>query len=318
MLNRDFNKSVKSYINQNKIWLIVLASILIVGLIVGLIFGMNTNYEISGYNEFSITITAEDRKDFDSISNKIHSQVNKYDGDCDTISLFGEGDNSKVIVRYMSHVSAEDVSLMNNSIAQELNISIDLISDHVEVSPEVKASDYIYTATAILLLLVIVSIFAYFRYNGASAISIISASVIGTCGYIALSTILRLTVGMSYFAMLILLNVVIMYFAIDMFERMRSTSWLGTGDYANCMKDAMKHSRFRMCVVSTAILLMGVLFVMVAPTALKYISLNIMFLAVVLLAVVWYIIPFVWNILIPHCKKAYKVKSTETTQENKD
>ena len=316
MLNRDFNKPVRSYISQNKVWLIVLTAILISGLIMGLIFGMNTNYEISGYNEFSISISADQVADFKEMSEVIHDQVNKYDAKCDTISLFGEGDNSEIIVRYMADMSSEDQSLMNNSISQKLNISVDLISEHVEVSPQVKISDYVYTATAILLLLVIVSIFAYFRYNGASAISIMIACAIGSCAFLAFTSLLRLTVDMSYFAMLVLLNAMIMYFAIDLFERMRSTSWLGTGDYANSLKDAMKHSRFRMCVVSTAILLIGLLFVMVAPTALKYISLNIMFLAVVLLAVVWYIIPFVWNILIPHCKKAYKVKSTETTQEN--
>ena len=127
---------------------------------------------------------------------------------------------------------------------------------------------------------------------------------------------MRITVGLAYFAIVAILNMMIIYFAMDMFERMRAGSYLGTGDYASALDDAMKFSRFRMCVVSVAILLIGLLFVIFAPASIKYISLSIMFLAVVLLAAVWYIVPFVWSLLIPHCKKAYKVKSTISEDKN--
>ena len=42
----------------------------------------------------------------------------------------------------------------------------------------------------------------------------------------------------------------------------------------------------------------GLLFVIAAPLALKYVSLNIMFIAVVALATAWYVVPFFWSIFI--------------------
>lgn len=316
MLRRDFNKPVKDYINKNKIWLIALVAILLVGLVVGIVLGFDTNYEISGYNEFSISINSDQRNKFNSYANSVEGLVNGFGGECDTISLYGEGDNSKIIVRYTNSLSANNVAELNNDIADELNISIDLISQHEKVAPQVKNTDYVYTVSAVLILIVIASLFAYFRYNGASAVCIILACIFGTAGFLAISSILRITIGLSYFAMIVLLNMMIIYFAIDIFERMRSGSYLGTGDYASAIDEAMKSSRFKMCVISIAILLIGLLFVITAPTAIKFLSLSIMFLAVVLLAVVCYIIPFIWNILIPHCKRAYKVKSTVKEDNN--
>jgi len=60
----------------------------------------------------------------------------------------------------------------------------------------------------------------------------------------------------------------------------------------------------------------GMLLVLFATTSIKYVSLNILFMAVILLASAWYVVPFVWSALITLCKvKVYKVKATKVEEE---
>ena len=60
-----------------------------------------------------------------------------------------------------------------------------------------------------------------------------------------------------------------------------------------------------------------VLFVLITSSTIKYVSLNIMFMAVVFLAVSWYIVPFAWNMFIPNCRKReYKIKTTEAKKKD--
>ena len=86
----------------------------------------------------------------------------------------------------------------------------------------------------------------------------------------------------------------------------------------------MKSNRLRMCVVSLALFLIGLILVLFMPNSMKYISLNIMFMAVVILAVGLYIVPFTWSVFITICKKReVKVKadnenSTQDSLNDKD
>ena len=59
MLKRDFAKSNKEYFSKNKVTLISVALFLIVGIIIWSIFGLNTNFEMSNHNEFSIKAGAD-------------------------------------------------------------------------------------------------------------------------------------------------------------------------------------------------------------------------------------------------------------------
>ena len=64
MLRRDFTKSNKEYFRQNRVALISVALFLIIGIIVFTFFGMNGNFEIKGYTEFTVTVgesKAEDK-----------------------------------------------------------------------------------------------------------------------------------------------------------------------------------------------------------------------------------------------------------------
>lgn len=307
-MRRDFTKSNKEYFTKNHIALICVSVFLILGILVAIIFGFNGNFEINGYNEFSISATAN-KKTYSNIYKQAEEVVNCYGGDYDSYSIMGEGDNTKIVIRYNNDLTIENQTKVNKDIAEALEIDIIKISEHKEVKPVVEAKDYVFTATAILLLVVAACIFAYVRYNGASSMAILLGCIIGSLGFMSLSAILRLSIGMSYFAMLVALNTIIIYFALTIFENMHKSNWLGNGDYETAISSSLKETRIRIMVFSIAILLLGVLFVAFAPAEIKYVSLNIMFIAVVALAVAWYVIPFAWSALITFCRKReYKVK----------
>lgn len=313
MLNRDFTKSNKDYFNKNKIALIVLAVFLVVGIIVVSVFGLHGNFEIAGYNEFSVKIGSEMK--INDASKQVEQIVKTYDAGFDTISIFGEGDETKLVVRYMKELSSAQQTEISTKIAEKLNVELEDITESVKVAPVVRSLDYIYATVAILLLVAVASVFAFVRYNGASALAIIVSSIIGTAGFISICAMLRLTVGLSIFAILVVLNLLIVYSCINVFESMRNANWLGNSDYANAIKTAMLQSRFRMNALAIAVFSFGLLFVIIAPSALKYIALNIMFVAVVELAVCLYVLPFVWSACITHCKKRVrKIKQASKAQ----
>lgn len=311
MLKRDFTKSNKEYFKQNRVALISIAVFLILGIIIFAIFGMNGNFEIKGYNEFSVTVTGKTTEKFGTHQQEIGKIVNSFDGKFDNVSIYGEGDDTKYVVRYLKDVKGNEQLEINKLVAEKLGVELDAVSEHTEVAPIVKNTDYIYTAVAILLIIVIATIFAYARYNGASALAMMLGCLIGTFGFISLGALLRLSIGMSYFAMLVILNLIISYFAINLFESMHKSSWLMSGDYNSAMKTALNASKLRMAIFSVSIMLIGVLFVLLTSSTIKYLAVNIMFMAVVTLAVGWYVVPFVWNVFITHCRKReYKVKAS--------
>lgn len=309
MFNRDFSKSNKDYFAKNKIALISVGVFLLVGILIASIFGFNQNFELKGYYEFSINVTAE--TDINDCSKTIKEIVNEYGAGYDNLSVFDEGDNTELIIRYTKQISNSKYEEMQAKLANKLIIDVDDISGSTKVGATASAVDYVYTTCAIVLLVALVSVFAYFRYNGASALTIIISCALATLGFMSVGAILRLSIGMSYFVMLAILNLMVIYLTCDLFENMRKESWLGTKEYAKALDSAMKSSRTRQLFVSGAIMFVGLLLVLFATTPLKYVSLNILFMSVVLLATLWYVVPFVWSVFITKSKiKAYKVKST--------
>jgi len=309
MLNRDFTKTNKDYFKKNKVWLISIVAVIIVGVLFAVIFGMNSNFELKGYYEFSVSIT--EKTDASKCSDEIKNIVNSYGANFDSVAIVGEGDTAEIIVRYMDQLSEEKQAELNAKIVAELGEDVTEVENHIFVKKIVKSTDYIFTACAILIMLALTCVFAYFRYNGASAITILLTSVVGTLLFMSVGSILRLSVGMSYFAMLVILNMLLIYKQIDLFENMRNESWLGSKEYSKALDSAMETSRSRHLFITVAVMAIGILLVLFATTPLKYVSLNVLFMAVVLLASVWYVIPFIWSSLITRCKiKEYKVKAT--------
>ncbi len=255
MLNRDFSKSNKEYFGKNKIALIVLSLFLVVGVVVASIFGLRGNFEIAGYNEFSVTIGSE--RKISETSKEVEQIVKSFNTQFDTISVYGQGDDTKLIVRYLKDISAEDQTTINTKIAEKLGIEVVNISEHVDVAPVVRTVDYIYAAVAILLLVALASLFAMIRYNGASAMAVIFSCIIGTAGFISICAILRLTVGLSIFAIMVVLNLLIVYGCLNVFESMRKANWLESGDYAKAIGTAMQESKFRMNALAIAVFVFG-------------------------------------------------------------
>ena len=316
MLKRDFTKSNKEYFKKNRNFLIIIATFLLAGILVFALCGLNGNFEIKGYNEFSISVTEKTSESFVKHQNKVGDIINSYNGDFDNMLIYGEGDNTQYVVRYLNDLNNDKILEINQKIADEIGVELSDISEHVEVGPSLRKQDILYTSAAILLLVTIATIFAYARYNAASAMAIILGSLFGTLGFISLGAILRLTIGMSYFAMLVILNAMIIYFAIDLFETMHKSNWLVSGDYAKALDVGIKSSKLRTVFISFAMLIIGLLLVIIAPITVKFVAINIMFMAVTVLGVAWYIVPFVWSALITRCRKReYKIKTNET--ENK-
>lgn len=321
MLRRDFTKSNKEYLNKNKVVIMAVAAFLLLGLIVGLIFGMNGNFEVKGYNEFSVTITENKVGNYSEYSQEISKIVNSYDAKFDTVSISGEGDNTQLVVRYLNDVSYANEIEINAKVAQTLGVETDKVSVHSFVKPILQKTDVIFTVVAILVVILGATILSYVRYNGASAMAMIIGCLLGTFGFMSIGAILRLAIGMSYLAMLVILNMLIVYFAINIFEGMHKSRWLMSDDYAKAIDTSLRASKFRLSVLSVAVMLIGTLFVIIAPVAIKYIALNVMFMAVVLLAVSWYVVPFVWSVFITRCRKReYKVKASgvETKKDDKN
>ena len=310
MLNRDFSKNTMAYINKNKVSLILVSIILVVGLIMGLTLGMNTNFEMSTHQKFSVSITEQNIKNETSYVNSIKEVLRVYDADYDYYQISGEGDNTQIVVRYMNKLSDSNQTRVNNAIAEKLDIEVTKISNHVEVGAVVRNNDYIYTAMIILLMVAGASLFALFRYNGASAVSIIIANTFGTLLLMCASIIFRLQIGMSYFTMLIILNALIIYSSLMMFENIRTGSWLVNKEYSNAISNARKHTKFMNGFIAVAVEAIGIAFVLFATAPIKSVSLNICYLAVVYLFVTQYIVPFVWNVCItktkPHNKEISK------------
>ena len=315
MLKRDFTKSNKEYFKKNKNILISIGVFLLIGILMFAILGMNGNFEIKGYNEFSISVNEKMTEDYSSNKNEIGNIINSYNGKFDNILISGEGDNTKYVVRYLKDIKNADVIEINKLIAEKLEVDVESVSEHVHVKGVVKSSDYLYTAVAILLLILISTIFAYVRYNGASAMAIMFACLLGTIGFVSVGAILRLTIGMSYFALLVILNMLIIYFAIMLFEEMHKSNWLMADNFQEAIENGVNKTKIRMSVISIAIMLIGVLFVLFAPLTIKYTSLNLMFMSVILLAVGLYVIPFVWSVFITRCRKReYKIKVKNSTK----
>lgn len=310
MLRRDFTKSNKEYFKQNRNYIIAISLFLVVGLLLLAILGMNGNFEVKGYNEFSVVVTEEGTKTYSQNKSDISSIIDSYEGKFDSLLIYGEGDDTKYVIRYLNNLSDETILEVNELIAEKLEVDLSKISEHVKVGSSIQTKDYIYTIASVLLIILIATIFSYARYNGASALAVMLGCFVGTLGFISFGSILRLSFGLSYMAMMVILNLLISYIAISLFETMHKSNWLASGDYSAALGTALKKSKFSTTFVSVGLLLIGLMFVLFAPLTIKLVSINVMFMAVVVMATGLYVVPFVWNVFISKCRKReYKVKA---------
>lgn len=96
MLNRDFTKSKREYLNKNKVLLIVLALFLVVGIVVTAIFGFNANPEFTGGHVVDIKLTEEiSDKELDKYESKINAILSE-----NKLSMYSVQIKDKVIILY--------------------------------------------------------------------------------------------------------------------------------------------------------------------------------------------------------------------------
>ncbi len=310
MLKRDFSKSGVEYLSKNKIAIILLAAILLIGTILSIVVGMPTNFELAPHSEFSISINEEQRKNIQTYANSVKSILDSYEAKYDSYSIYDEGDNTKLVIRYLSPLSDSNQERVNNAVVEQLKVDASAVSGHVTVGKIARDMDYVYTIVAILLMVLIASIFAFARYNGASAMAIIIASLVSSWLYLSIFAILRLKIGMSIFALMIILNALIIYSSLMLFERMKNTNWLFNSNFDSAISDANKYNFKRNTFIAIALAVVGLVFILFVPSPLKLVSLNIIYLAVVMLFATLYVVPFVWSMCITHCKPR-KAKPTK-------
>ena len=321
--NRDFSQSNREYIKKNKLPIIIVCLILVLGLICGIAFGFNGNFEFKGYNEFSVLVQDVSKSQISKYENKFETIVNERGGKVEDITIEGEGSNTKLVINYKTTLKSEKQTEINQEIAKILQIEEsqipEYISAHIYVSPVVKNLDYIYTAATILILLVVSTIFAYFRYDGACAISTILSCLLGSLVFVSFATIFRLTIGLSYFAMLVILNLLIIYCNFQIFENIRETSWLQSKEYSTALTNALKSTRTRIMFITIGLMVIGLAFVLIAPTSIKFVAINVLFMAVAILFAVWYVLPFFWSMFITHTNiRRFKTKTKSEIEKPKD
>ena len=308
MLKKDFSASNKQYFAKNKFALLGVGLFIILGVLIAAIFGFNGNFEFKGYYEIEVAVGTGFTS---SYAGKIGNIINSYGGRYESYQVASVGDNTTVIIRYMKPISSEKQIEVNKKIEQlstnEVQISV-IIQDgcengHVKVGGSVTGKYYLYTALTILAVLMVATIFAYLRYNGASAITLVLSCLMATLGLLCVTALLRLTIGQSYFVMVVILNLLVILGCFGLFENIRETSWLKAGNYAQALEDAQNKIRLRLCVISIAVFVAGLLFAFISPTSIKYVALGLLFVSVVLLAVMLYVVPFVWSVLITFNKK---------------
>ncbi len=303
MLKRDFSASNKEYFKKNKFVLIGVALFVLLGIIIMSVFGFNGNFEFTGYYEIEVNVGHGSTSGFAS---KIGDIIDSYGGDYEGYQVSSRGDNTTIIVRYLNKLSNATQLEINEQI---IDLSTDLVTisivmqdgdttGHVKIGGTITTKDYVYTILTILLLIIFATIFCYARYNPASGITVMLSMIASSIILICLTAILRLTIGQSYFAMLAILNLLVAYACIGLFENIRETSWLQANEYSQALDHGIKHSKFRLCFISIAVFVVGLLFAFIAPSSIKYIALNILFIAVTLLAVMLYVVPFVWSVFI--------------------
>ncbi len=315
MAKRDFNVSNKEYIKKNKFAIMGVSLFLLIGIVIMAVFGFNGNFEFAGYNEVEVRVGLASTSTYAS---KIGNILNEYGGKYEGYQVAYDGENTTLIIRYLKSVAKDKQQAINDKIAALSNENINVIvltqngteTGHVKVGSIITAKDYLYTTLTILIIIIFATIFAYIRYNGASAMTLLLSCLLATIGLLCLTAILRITIGQSYFVLLAILNLLVAYGCINFFENIKETSWLQAGNYAKAVEDGLKKSHFRFCILSIAIFAVGLLFALIAPASIKYISLSILFVSVTMLAVMLYIMPFVWSMLIT-CKKPKKLDNTK-------
>ena len=315
MINRDFTKSNKHYINRNKFVLIAISAILVIGAIMLCVFGFKGGADISGYNTFSINMGSVYKlEELDDYTEDINECLSKQNAELYSVQVTGEGELTTLVVKYRGNV--KDEAKLNSAIAEDLEVSVSNISKSTKVSPSVTSKDYIYTIAGGLIILTIAMIFIAFRYNLACAMTSFATSLVGVMLLMALTGILRLTINSSFLAINIITMLLILgetFMVFDSLEKERAKV-SDKNDRSTQLKNALKANSFRQKFMYGAIFAICLIFVILMPSTIKQASLIMLFALVVILFMTVYAIPFVWCLTITQVSDKIRVKKEKVVK----
>ena len=199
MINRDFSKSGKQYIKQNKIVLITLAIILLLGIIMLCVFGFKGGPDVKGYNTFSITVGSEYQADkLGDYTDDINLCLSNHDAQLYSVQVAGEGSTTTLVVKYDGKI--KNTTLFNAELSDEMVVSVSNFSEHSKVGASLTSKDYIYAFACGLIIVTLAVIYSACRYNLACAITALGSSIFGVGLLMALTAIFRLTINSSFLA----------------------------------------------------------------------------------------------------------------------
>ena len=320
MINRDFSKSAKEYIKQNKFVLIAVAIIIAVGIVMLSVFGFKGGSEIKGYNTFSVTMgTTYDAGELEDYTQSIKACIAKYDGDLQSVQLTGEGDYTTLVVKYSG--SIKKAYELNAEIANELKISVLKISEHSHVEASLTSKDYVYTIAGGLIILTLAVMYIAFRHNIACAVSALASSILGIILLMAITAIFRLSINSSFLAINIITMLLILAESFMLFDGINKERENDKSDRSAQLLNTLKANAFRQKIMYGALFAMALIFVILMPNTIKQASLIALFAIVVALFVTIYALPLLWCLTITRVsdkirlKKVEKVKAVQTADE---
>ena len=315
MINRDFTKSNKHYINRNKFVLIAISAILVIGAIMLCVFGFKGGADISGYNTFSINVGSTYKLEkLDDYTQDINECLSKQDAELYSVQITGEGDLTTLVVKYRGDV--KDVDKLNADISDELEVPLFTISEQSKVGASVTGKDYIYTVAGGLIILAIAMIFIAFRYNLACAMTAFASSLLGVMLLMAITAIFRLTINSSFLTINIITMLLILgecFMVFDSLEKERA-KLQDKNDRSTQLIKALKANSFRQKFMYGAIFAICLVFVILMPSTIKQASLIMLFATVVTLFVAVYVIPFDWCLTITQVSDKIKVKKEKVVK----
>ncbi|MBQ8522945.1 MAG: hypothetical protein IJ458_04770 [Clostridia bacterium] len=315
MINRDFSKSGKQYIKQNKIVLITLAIILLLGIIMLCVFGFKGGPDVKGYNTFSITVGSEYQADkLGDYTDDINLCLSNHDAQLYSVQVAGEGSTTTLVVKYDGKI--KNTTLFNAELSDEMVVSVSNFSEHSKVGASLTSKDYIYAFACGLIIVTLAVIYSACRYNLACAITALGSSIFGVGLLMALTAIFRLTINSSFLAINIITLLLILgecFMIFDSLEKERN-KLKDKNDRSTQLANTLKSNAFRQKFMYGAIFALALIFIVLMPSSIKQASLIVLFAVVVSMFVAIYALPFLWCLTITQVSDKIRVKKEKVVK----
>lgn len=310
MINRDFTKSGKQYIKQNKFVLIALAALMLAGVIMLCVFGgFKGGSDVSGYNTFSVKIGLEYKADkLDNYTEDININLAENKAELISVQLTGEGDSTTLVVKYSGNVA--DITKLNQELATDLGLDAAKVGPHTFVGSTLASNDYIYTVVAGLVILTLAVIYIGIRYNLACAITAMGCSLLSVALLMALTAIFRFTVNSSFLAINVITLVLTLVESVMLFDSLEKerAKLEDKNDRAAQVSNTLKANSFRQKFTYGALFALALIFIVLMPSTIKQASLIMLFAVVTVLFVTVYALPFLWCLTITQVSDKIRVK----------